>query len=108
MTQQEAAANIGQPFKLIGFTGMPWDIVQSVTADGVIEGVFIISARCEDCRLKQPQPEQLKKDTYNFEVTNWSSGITFEVSIKAFNADLAYEKAAKKFPYPLYRNLAML
>ena len=46
--------------------------------------------------------------TYKFEVTNWSSGVTFEIFIKGLNMDDAYIRAAKKFPYPLYRNLAIL
>ena len=65
MTQQTATDNIGQPFKLIGFTGMPWDIIKTVSVDGVIEGVFIISARCEDCRLKGPEPEALKRKRFS-------------------------------------------
>jgi len=61
MTTTEAQNNIGQPFKLTG-AGMPgFDIIQSLREDGYIIGNFL-DAPAEDCRLKQSQPEQLRKD----------------------------------------------
>lgn len=62
MTIQEANSNIGKPFKLIGFTGgimSQFDTIIRVDADGIIHGNYI-EAHCDDCRLKQEQPEQLR------------------------------------------------
>lgn len=62
MTIHEACANIGNPFKVEGFTGLAgrFDIIRVVDSNGVIYGDFI-EAPCEDCRLKMEQPVQLKK-----------------------------------------------
>ena len=64
MTLEEAQANIGQPFKWIdGGTGAAgkWDVIEKVVK-GWIYGDFI-AAHVEDCRLKQDQPDHLKKHT---------------------------------------------
>ena len=63
MTIQEANNNIGKPFKMIGFTGglmSEFDTIIRVDADGTIHGNYI-EAHCDDCRLKQAQPEQLRR-----------------------------------------------
>lgn len=63
MTLQDAYNNIGMPFRLIGFTGgilSQFDKIIRVEPNGTIHGNYI-EANCEDCRLKQEQPEQLKK-----------------------------------------------
>lgn len=57
MTTEEAKQNIGQPFKWQ--LCVKWDVIREVTADGYIIGGFL-TAPVEDCRFKQPQPEQLK------------------------------------------------
>lgn len=70
MTQQEATANIGQPFKIIGFTGMigRFDTIRRVDPDGTIHGDFL-EAHCDDCRFKEEQPAHLKKTQDDDE--NW-------------------------------------
>lgn len=63
MTIQEANSNIGQPFKLIGFTGgimSRFDQIMRVDDDGTIHGDFL-EAHCGDCRLKEAQPAHLRK-----------------------------------------------
>lgn len=60
MTIEEAKLNIGQQFKVTTLIGMRFDTIRSVSDDGTITGDFM-EAYCEDCRLKQPQPEHLKK-----------------------------------------------
>jgi hypothetical protein len=60
MTTQEARASIGQEFKVIGLTGMRFDTIRKVEADGTIHGDFT-EAKADDCRLKQDQPDHLKK-----------------------------------------------
>lgn len=59
MTIQEANSNIGQPFKVIGLSGTRFDTIIRVDLDGTIHGDFI-EAHCEDCRLKEEQPDHLK------------------------------------------------
>jgi hypothetical protein len=49
---------------------------------------------------------KVKLTVYKFEVTNWASGLTFEVFIKANDMDSAYNRCFIQFPYPLYRNHA--
>ena len=58
MDIQTAKDNIGQPFKwnVASF----WDTIKIVTDDGMIKG-DMIEAPAEQCRLKQPVPEQFKK-----------------------------------------------
>jgi len=58
MDTQTAKANLGKPFKYLSF--FKWDTILGVTADGYIHGE-IFEAPAEDCRLKQEQPEALKK-----------------------------------------------
>lgn len=58
MTTQEAKNNIGKPFKYQYC--IKWDVIRDVSDDGYITGDFL-SVPCEDCRLKLPQPEHLKK-----------------------------------------------
>lgn len=58
MTTEIALANIGQPVKYGSV--YKWDTIRSVSADGMITGDFL-EAPVEDCRLKQAQPEALKK-----------------------------------------------
>jgi len=60
MTRQEAIANIGNRFKVIGLRTTKDDHIVSVDPDGTIHGEFT-EANCEDCRLMHEQPEQLKK-----------------------------------------------
>lgn len=63
MTVNEAQASIGQPFKISWLTGGKlgsFDKIKFVDNQGNIHGDFI-EAPAEDCRLKEPQPEQLKK-----------------------------------------------
>jgi hypothetical protein len=63
MTREEAIANIGQPFKWkYGGNGVlgRFDVIGKVGDDGYICGHFI-QAHHNDCRLKQEQPEHLKK-----------------------------------------------
>lgn len=64
MTTEEAKAAIGQPFKWT--LCIKWDVIKEVTDDGFIIGEFL-TAPAEDCRLKQPQPEQLKKSKNEYE-----------------------------------------
>jgi hypothetical protein len=54
--------NIGKEFKVKGFTGLSgsFDKILSVDNDGTVRGEFI-EAHVDDCRLKQEQPEHLKK-----------------------------------------------
>lgn len=66
MTADEARQNIGKPFKWLGGGTYWWDIIQGVDDNGWIIGNFF-SAPAEDCRLKQEQPEQLKKIKNNYE-----------------------------------------
>jgi hypothetical protein len=58
MLRDEAQSNIGKPFKYT--LCHQWDTIRNVTLDGIIIGDFI-ECPCEDARLKQPIPEQLKK-----------------------------------------------
>lgn len=58
MTKKEAADNIGQPFKVIGFP-TKFDTIRKVDQDGTIHGDFI-EAHCNDCRFKEKQPDHLK------------------------------------------------
>lgn len=59
MTKAEANDNIGKEFKPL-IDGARFDIIRRVDDDGNIHGDFT-TAHHEDCRLKQEQPEQLKK-----------------------------------------------
>ncbi len=60
MSIEEALANIGKPFKYS--LCAHWDTIRSVdTIFGAITGDVMIMAPIEDCRLKQPVPEGLKK-----------------------------------------------
>ena len=59
MTIEEARAAIGQPFKWI--LCAQWDKIIEVSDDGYITGE-IVQAPVEECRLKQPQPEHLKRN----------------------------------------------
>lgn len=63
MTIEEAKHSLGKEFKLAWITGGilgRFDIIRSVDNDGWIQGDHI-SAPAADCRLKQEQPEQLRK-----------------------------------------------
>lgn len=63
MTIQEAKANIGKPFKLNWIKGgvcSQFDTIISVDDNGEVHGNFL-SAPAEDCRLKEAQPDHLKK-----------------------------------------------
>lgn len=63
MTREEAEANIGQPFRWKeGGTGIcgKFDIIKKVTENGMVCGEFL-RAHHDDCRLKQEQPDHLKK-----------------------------------------------
>lgn len=53
-------ANIGQQFKLNFLTGTRFDTIRRVDQDGTVHGDFI-EAPADSCRLKQAQPEHLKK-----------------------------------------------
>jgi hypothetical protein len=66
MTPKEATENIGRQFRIIGFGGLcgKFDTILAVDENGWIIGNFI-EAPAEDCRLKQTQPEQLKKKNKN-------------------------------------------
>jgi hypothetical protein len=59
MTKQQALQNIGERFKVIGLRTTKDDHIISVDPDGTIHGEFTI-ASCEDCRLMEKQPEQLR------------------------------------------------
>ncbi len=60
MTIEEAQANIGKPFKWN--LCAHWDIIRDVyTTTQSITGDILIMVPVEDCRLKQPVPEGLKK-----------------------------------------------
>ena len=61
MTEIQALENIGKPFKWLG--GSDFDTIREVK-NGVIYGDWL-EARTEDCRLKMPVPEQLKKKNGN-------------------------------------------
>lgn len=58
MTIQEAKDNIGKPFKYE--LCAHWDIIREVDSNDYIKGDFLWVPP-ENCRLKQEQPEQLKK-----------------------------------------------
>ncbi len=58
MTIEEARSSIGKPFKWS--LSANWDVIKEATDDGYIIGEFL-EAPVDECRLKQPQPEQLKK-----------------------------------------------
>ena len=63
MTIEEAKKSLGKEFKVIGFTGGilgRFDIIRSMDDEGWIHGDNL-SAPVEDCRLKEQQPEHLKK-----------------------------------------------
>ena len=62
MTREEALNNIGQSFRPIDPGSLPgkFDTIREVQEDGTIIG-DIIEMHHDDCRLKQSQPEQLKK-----------------------------------------------
>lgn len=63
MTIQQAKDSIGLPFKVTAFTSgalAQFDTIIRVDSDGTIHGDFI-EAHCDDCRLKQDQPDHLKK-----------------------------------------------
>jgi hypothetical protein len=67
MTQIEIFKNnIGKPFKIKGFTGLSgsFDKILSVDNKGIVKGEFI-EAHVDDCRLKEQQPEQLKRHQLN-------------------------------------------
>lgn len=70
MTVQEAQNSIGKEFRLSlfnsGILGR-FDIIRRVKIDGYILGDFI-SAPCEACQLKLPQPAQLKKQKPSHEL----------------------------------------
>jgi hypothetical protein len=59
MTKQQALQNIGERFKVIGLRTTKDDHIVSVDPDGTVHGEFTI-ASCEDCRLMEKQPEQLR------------------------------------------------
>jgi hypothetical protein len=64
MTQEQAKAAIGQPFKVTALRGGllgEFDTIREVTEDGTIIGDYT-EAAAEDCRLKQAQPDALRKD----------------------------------------------
>jgi hypothetical protein len=64
MTSQEAQANVGNQFKWLGSDGgvtSHFDIIKKVKNDWIY-GEFI-AAPAEDCRLKQDQPDHLKKNS---------------------------------------------
>lgn len=61
MELEQAKRSIGQPFILIGLGITRWDVIRTVSNDGIIEGDLYI-ASCTDCRVKQEQPEHLRKD----------------------------------------------
>lgn len=67
MTPQEAKLALGQPFKLnwvtSGAAGQ-FDIIRFVDQTGWVHGDWL-AAPAEDCRLKNIQPEQLKKKQQN-------------------------------------------
>lgn len=71
MTIDTARANIGQPFRWKSYKR--FDIIRKVKDDGYIKGDFI-EAPCEDCNLKQNQPEQLKKQTHADQSSNTQQG----------------------------------
>lgn len=58
ISMEEAKANIGKPFKWT--LSINWDIIRDVTDDGYVIGDYL-TAPIEDVRLKQEQPEALKK-----------------------------------------------
>lgn len=67
MNIQEAWNSIGKEFKVIDFTSgllARFDILREVTKDGILIGDFI-EAPVFMCRLKNEQPEQLKKSDDN-------------------------------------------
>lgn len=65
MTLEEAKANVGKPFKWIdggtGITGR-FDTIRGVGEDGTVYGDFL-AAHHNDCRFKQDQPDQLKRES---------------------------------------------
>jgi hypothetical protein len=63
MTLEEAKANIGKPFKWLGAASgaaAQFDVIKGVSKDGTVYGDWL-AAHHDDCRLKQDQPEHLKK-----------------------------------------------
>lgn len=58
MTREDALASIGKPFKWT--LCVKWDTIKEITDDDYIIGEFL-TAPLVDCRLKQEQPEHLKK-----------------------------------------------
>jgi len=63
MTKQEAINAVGKEFKVTALHGGilgSFDIIVSVSDTGIIFGNYT-EALCTDCRLKQEQPQQLKK-----------------------------------------------
>ena len=69
MDIKTAQENIGKPFKYA--LCAHWDTIRSVdTVNGSITGDILIMAPIEDCRLKQPMPEGLKKHLQSKNKTN--------------------------------------
>lgn len=70
MTIAEAKESIGKEFKLSWITSglaARFDIIRRVDESGVIHGDWL-EAPAQDCRLKQEQPEQLKKNKDESEI----------------------------------------
>lgn len=61
MELNQAKQSFGQPFIIMGMGLTRFDTIRTVSEDGTIEGDMYI-AHCSDCRLKEAQPEHLKKE----------------------------------------------
>lgn len=69
MTIEQAKNNIGEPFTVKDMPGLGFDTIRSVDPDGTIHGDFL-EASAEDCRLKEKQPEALRRHHELKDITN--------------------------------------